>query len=225
MDSTVGPEGPPLPPIPPGQQIMTLDNAGNMSAPYTVDNTTTAIVNSQIVVYNSAIVPIGSIIAFGGTSIPVGYLLCNGTSYSASTYGNLYTVIGTNYGGGGGYFNVPDLRGMFIRGVDQGTGRDPDSNSRGQLNAGGNSGDAVGSYQSSQFYSHTHGDAGHIHSYVYQYGRNGGGGADGGSGNGTLFAGNGTAGNNTSTGNANITYSGGSETRPLNVYVYYIIKY
>lgn len=63
--------------------------------------------------------PIGSIIPFGGTTAPSGFLLCQGQAVSRTTYAELFAVIGTSFGSGDGSttFNVPDLRGEFIRGA------------------------------------------------------------------------------------------------------------
>ena len=57
--------------------------------------------------------PAGSITQFGGSSTPSGWLLCNGSAVSRSTYSNLFTVIGTTYGVGDGSttFNLPNLKG------------------------------------------------------------------------------------------------------------------
>ena len=52
----------------------------------------------------------GFIAQFAGTSLPSGWLLCDGSSVSRSTYADLYQAIGTRYGGSGSSFNVPDLR-------------------------------------------------------------------------------------------------------------------
>lgn len=54
--------------------------------------------------------PPGFIAMFGGTTAPEGWLLCDGTSYSAQEYSALYAVIGTTYGTGAKTFTVPDLR-------------------------------------------------------------------------------------------------------------------
>jgi hypothetical protein len=56
---------------------------------------------------------------FGGivSKIPSGWLLCDGTSYSTSTYPDLYNVITNNFGGDSSNFNVPDLRARFPLGV------------------------------------------------------------------------------------------------------------
>ena len=47
---------------------------------------------------------------------PSGYLQCNGASLSTTTYSALFNVIGYTYGGSGSNFNVPDFRGIFLRG-------------------------------------------------------------------------------------------------------------
>jgi len=68
------------------------------------------------------LVPPGMITPFAGTSAPGGYLLCNGGSYSRSTYSALFEVIGVLYGSASGtHFNVPDLRGRFPIGNDGST--------------------------------------------------------------------------------------------------------
>lgn len=56
--------------------------------------------------------PIGSIIPFGGTTAPDGFLLCQGQAVSRTTYAELFEVIGTSFGSGNGSttFNLPDLR-------------------------------------------------------------------------------------------------------------------
>ena len=58
------------------------------------------------------IVPAGSIIAWSGSSAPTGYLLCDGTAVSRTTYAALFAIAGTGYGVGNGSstFNLPDLR-------------------------------------------------------------------------------------------------------------------
>ena len=73
------------------------------------------------------IIPAGTIIAFAATATPSGYLTCYGQAVSRTTYAALFTAIGTTYGAGDGSttFNVPDLRGEFLRGWDDGRGADP----------------------------------------------------------------------------------------------------
>ena len=58
------------------------------------------------------IVPAGTIVAFGNTTAPTGWLACNDAAVSRTTYARLFAVIGTSFGIGDGSanFNVPDLR-------------------------------------------------------------------------------------------------------------------
>lgn len=63
--------------------------------------------------------PVGTVQAFAGSTIPSGWLLCNGQAVSRTTYAKLYSVIGTKYGSGDGSttFNVPNLQGRVPVGV------------------------------------------------------------------------------------------------------------
>lgn len=69
----------------------------------------------------------GTVIYYAFVGIPTGYLYCDGAAISRTTYVNLFNVIGTAFGAGDGSttFNIPDLRGEFIRSYDNGAGRDP----------------------------------------------------------------------------------------------------
>lgn len=80
---------------------------------------TTAWINTKISA-NQANVPTGAIIPFAGSSIPAGYLLCNGATVSRTTYANLFKVIGTTWGAGDGSttFKLPDARGRFPEGAN-----------------------------------------------------------------------------------------------------------
>ena len=71
-------------------------------------------------------VPTGCVFCRAAASVPAGYLECNGAAVSRSTYSGLFSVIGTTYGSGNGSstFNLPDLRGEFVRGFDNGRGVD-----------------------------------------------------------------------------------------------------
>ena len=71
--------------------------------------------------------PIGTVLAYYGTTPPAHTLACNGAAISRTDYAELFAVIGTTAGAGDGSttFNVPDLRGVFIRGLDNGRGLDP----------------------------------------------------------------------------------------------------
>ena len=70
--------------------------------------------------------PVGSVYTFAGATVPTGWLKCNGALLSRTTYASLFAVIGTTYGAGDGSttFALPDLRGEFVRGVDDGRGVD-----------------------------------------------------------------------------------------------------
>lgn len=63
--------------------------------------------------------PTGTVIDFAGPSanIPTGYLICDGASYSTTTYATLFAAIAYTWGGSGASFNVPDLRGKVTIGV------------------------------------------------------------------------------------------------------------
>jgi len=72
-------------------------------------------------------VPIGGCIPFGGAGAPSGFVLCDGAAISRITFGNLFAIIGTQYGIGDGAttFNVPDMRtsNSFARGATNDAGR------------------------------------------------------------------------------------------------------
>jgi len=96
-----------------------------------------------------AICPTGTVFPFAGTTAPNGWLLCDGSAVSRTIYSRLFSVLSSSCGSGDGSttFNIPDYRGVFMRGVDGGTARDPDSASRVAMNSGGNSGASVNSIQ------------------------------------------------------------------------------
>jgi phage-related tail fiber protein len=72
-------------------------------------------------------VPSGAVFWFAANAAPIGYLEASGAAVSRTTYAALFAVIGTTFGSGDGSttFNLPDLRGEFIRGWDNGRGVDP----------------------------------------------------------------------------------------------------
>lgn len=62
--------------------------------------------------------PAGVILPFGGSAAPEGWLLCDGSAKSSAALAGLFAAIGYNWGNpGGGSFNIPDLRGSFVRGA------------------------------------------------------------------------------------------------------------
>ena len=164
---------------------------------------------------------VGTVSAYAGTSdnLPGGWLLCDGSEVSRDEYPRLFAAIGTAHGAGDGAttFNLPDYRGMFLRGVDNGAGNDPDGEDR-----------SVGSVQDHAVGTHGHeiDDPGHDHSPPDRAG------ADFNF-RGLQFYGSG-AGFGSSptsqevTGITVTTPTGAnvsSETRPVNSAVNYIIKY
>lgn len=68
----------------------------------------------------TTLMPAGLILPYGGSSAPSGYLVCDGSAQSRTTYATLFGIVGTTYGAGDGSttFNVPDLRGRVIAGQD-----------------------------------------------------------------------------------------------------------
>jgi len=174
-------------------------------------------------------VPSGSVFCMAVATVPSGYLECNGAAVSRSTYAVLFAVIGTAYGAGNGSstFNLPDLRGEFVRGFDNGRGVD--------------SGRSIASSQSSQFGQHNHNvsasssssvtDPGHKHTINHNLGNLiSSGGAFGMKDSGTADRMNdATTGISVST-TTTISQSnrGGtsnsSETRPRSIAMMYVIK-
>ena len=145
--------------------------------------------------------PVGLILPYGGESVPTGWFECNGAAISRTTYSALYTAIATLWGVGNGTttFNIPDLRGYFVRGWDNGAGNDPDAASR-------TGGDHVGSSQADAVKAHTHTFVGvNVNQPA----------------TGTIFSAPVVGGGVTFVSNS----TGGNETRPKNKYVMYIIKY
>jgi microcystin-dependent protein len=160
-------------------------------------------------------VPLGSVIMHAASTAPTHFLECNGQAISRTTYATLFGVIGTTFGSGDGAttFNIPDMRGYFPRGWDDGAGVDPAR--------------VFGSTQTGQIQAHTHGvtDPMHTHTFSTTMSTN--------INNNQLALGEGgghgpidittTAINAAATG-ISIQSAGGSETRPVNVALMFIIR-
>jgi microcystin-dependent protein len=157
-----------------------------------------------------SVVPPGTIVAFGGEIVPEGWLLCDGSSLSRAQYAPLFAAIKSSWGEGDGQttFNVPDLRGVFLRGVAHKSGRDPNRDERTADKPGSAKGDAVGSFQGDQVKNHGHQS---VYPNFVAVGVAGGGAIINYAAGATTVATQGTAPN-------------GAETRPINAYVNYIIK-
>lgn len=102
---------------------------------------------------------VGSIIPFAGSTIPTGFLVCDGRAIDRSTYSQLFDVIGTTYGNGDGIstFNLPNIVGRTFVGASQ------------TLNIGDNGGEETHSLQSTEFAEHDHGIPGHGHSSAFTF--------------------------------------------------------
>jgi microcystin-dependent protein len=88
------------------------------------------------------------------------WMVCDGREISRQDYDDLYGIIDDTYGQGDNEttFNIPDLRGYFVRGLDitKTPIRDPDVDSRTAMNVGGNTGASVGSVEQPQTGPHMH---------------------------------------------------------------------
>lgn len=106
---------------------------------------TPAAARQAIAAYGKAEVDLtGVVMPFATTVPPAGFLKCDGAAVSRTTYADLFAKVGTFWGAGDGSttFNVPDLRGEFIRGFDDGRGID--------------TGRGFGTAQSDAFAEHDH---------------------------------------------------------------------
>lgn len=140
------------------------------------------------------------------------FMKCDGTAISRSTYATLFAKIGTNYGIGDGSttFNLPELRGEFIRVWDDSRGIDI--------------GRTIGSTQAASFASHDHGagslaaSSGGAHTHTVPVGTNDSG--SGGARTGPVTAGSLTTSSNgahTHTISGSTSSSGSTETKPRNI--------
>ena len=170
--------------------------------------------------------PIGTIIPYVTSTAPAGFLSCDGASVNRSTYTNLFDIIGVNYGSGDTTteFNVPDLRGRFIRGQDDGAAVDPDAPIRTALQTGGSTGDSIGSAQAYQDGQHGHGitDPGHFHTMQQRTTHAAGGATEVSGGQGSIVGNPVTASKVTG---LTVNTSTGNESRPINVYVGFFIRF
>lgn len=116
----------------------TIDSTGNMVL---AGNMT---VNGDLTVNGSSIGLPGAVVSFARSTAPTGWLKANGAAVSRTTYADLFAAIGTTFGAGDGSttFNLPDLRGEWIRGWDDARGVDASR--------------AFGSFQDGQVLSHSH---------------------------------------------------------------------
>jgi microcystin-dependent protein len=125
-----------------GTDTVIIDGLTHPSADGT--NGQALVTNGSGVLSFASVVPPGSIAWYAANSAPVGFLKANGANVSRTTYAALFAAIGTTFGVGDGSttFALPDLRGEFARGWDDGRGID--------------SGRAFGSAQAQAIQSHSH---------------------------------------------------------------------
>ena len=144
--------------------------------------------------------PIGSVMYFAASVAPTGWFECDGRALNKGIYGDLWNVIKYAHGGSGNSFNLPDLRGEFVRGWDHVT-----SDGRSvKLDANR----TFGSMQVDDFRSHTH-------TPPRQTGID----------TQTSYTGSKTLGGDFTAILLDVGYTGGTETRPHNVALLACIKY
>ena len=181
--------------------------------------------------------PVGAIIAYAGPvdaafETKSGWMLCDGRPLDRTkpAYAALFSGIGSSWGGDGvNLFNLPDLRGRFLRGVDNGAGRDPDRTGRGESNPGGHTGDNVGSIQKDETGRHSHAAESQSTASSHHHNTRTPGGDHGSSGQSGHDQGlkNEDSGENSSftiTTTTTVKDAGGNETRPKNAYVVWLIR-
>jgi len=168
-------------------------------------------------------IPPGVVIPFAGATAPSGWLLCNGSEVSRTTYAALFAAIASawGYGDNSTTFNLPDLRGRFLRGrnANGSVVNEPlaDAAARGACNLGGNTAENVGSVQVHNYASHGHGvsQTGGAFSSI----------ANGSNNQAVPLAGWDGNLSGVNCGCLQASGSGGNETRSNNAYVNYIIKF
>lgn len=159
-----------------------------------------------------ALLPAGAVAHFARNTAPSGWLKANGAAINRTTYATLFSAIGTTFGAGDGSttFNLPDLRGEFVRGWDDGRTVD--------------SGRAFGTSQAQQTAYHKHMTAWGENS-TGAFGNTSSGGRQGSSG--TDYDNKWYMTNDGSDYDATVNAAGviGTETRPRNVALLACIKY
>ena len=169
------------------------------SSSVTSDKIASGAVTSDKIASGAAI-PAGAVMSFAMNTAPTGWLACNGAAVSRSTYSALFSAVSTTYGAGDGSttFNLPDLRGYFVRG--SGTNSD---------------GTAAGTFGAKQA------DALKTHTHPYEKNVNTLNAAFGATAYNQVW--NGFNGNGSNTGNPSTGTS--TETRPKNIAMLYCIKF
>ena len=163
--------------------------------------------------------PIGTIVAYAGQDPTAledyGWMTCDGRSLPTAIYDELFVAIGRSFGQpDNNSFNIPMLQGLFLRGVSgKQPANDPDVALRATLKPGGNTGGSVGSYQ-------TYGTAPAERSFKSKISNSAIGRIKTDKGYQTKGAKY-----NTNTYTYGASKGGDKESRPVNKYIYYLIKY
>lgn len=205
---------------------------------------TTAYVIAQIAEQGQSAEPLGSVVAYGGTSAPSGWLLCDGTAISRTTYSDLFDIIGETYGIGDGSttFNIPDMQGRAPVGVGSHTSVNALGENDGQATVASRRPKHAHTFSlSTGGASHSHSyssssDGSHSHSVTGATGSTGGGGVPSAGGSVYTSTGTGSGGSHSHSGSINsngghghnlsggVGTSGGLTDGPCYVVVNYIIK-
>jgi microcystin-dependent protein len=122
----------------------------------------------------TGLVPAGVIVPFAVAGAPTGWLACGGQAVSRTTYATLFAAIGTYYGSGDGSttFNLPDLRGRVVAGLNTLGGADAN---RLTVAGCGIEGDNLGAAGGAETHSLTEAQNGtHSHAVTYSQGSSGG---------------------------------------------------
>lgn len=151
-----------------------------------------------------SLVPAGAVMPFAMNTAPSGWLAADGTAVSRTTYASLFSAIGTTHGTGDGSttFNLPDLRGIFVRGSGAQT---------------------VGGIAYNKSFAAKEADAmqGHVHNFTAMSGSA----SLGAAGGGNVMSGTTSSTTSPVSDGTNGTPRTASETRPANIALLYCIKF
>ena len=98
--------------------INILDKTGKQYAPVAANTIATSIITGSLTSDVAELIPVGSIILWGGSSAPSGWEFCDGDELNRTTYAALFAIIGTTYGAGNGSttFNIPNTQDRAVIG-------------------------------------------------------------------------------------------------------------
>lgn len=173
---------------------------------------------------NPVSLPSGAVQEFAGASAPEGWLMCDGAEVSKTTYAALYAVIADTYGTpvDGNNFVLPDLRGEFVRGLDDmGTAQGARGIDSGRI-LGSAQDDTTRLPRSSNFTTNDPGNHSHNQTSTFQNSTAGGTFPSGTNTNNPNASSYNTGGSGSHT--HSITGGGDAETRPRNCAMNFIIK-